>query len=49
MLKKKLLNEIHILLKALNKIDNEPGDCIFEVCNNFIRKLTYYFSTILDE
>ena len=44
-----LLRELHILVKALNKIDNEPGDRIFGVCNKCIRKMTDYFFTILDE
>ena len=44
-----LLKELHILVKALNKIENEPGDRTFGVCNKFLRKLTYYFFTIFDE
>ena len=35
--------------KALNKIDNEPGDFIFGFCNKFIRKLIDYLFTIIDE
>ena len=49
MQKKELLKELHILIKALNKIDNKPGYCIFRACNELIRKLTDYFFTILDE
>ena len=33
----------------MNKIDNEPGDCIFGVCNKFIRNMTDEFFTIIDE
>ena len=36
-------------MKVLNKIDNEPGHCILEACNKFIRKLTDYLFEILDE
>ena len=43
------MKEIHVIMKALNKIDNEPGDLLLGVCNNFIRKLKYYFFTIIDE
>ena len=39
---------LHILLKDLKTIDNEPGYCIFGVCNKFIRKLTDYSFTIHD-
>ena len=28
------------LVRSLNTIDNEPGDCIFRVYKAFIRKLT---------
>ena len=28
----RLLKELHIIVKALNKIDNEPGYCIFGFC-----------------
>ena len=48
-LKTEILKQLNILVKALNKINNEPGYCIFGVCNKFIRKLTDYFFTILDE
>ena len=44
-----LFKELHILVKALNTIDNETGDFIFGVCNDFIRKLRDYFFTIIDE
>ena len=44
-----LLKELNILVKALNRIDNEPGDCTFGACNKFIRKLTDYVFTIIDE
>ena len=44
-----LSKELDLIVKALKKIDNEPGDCISGVCNKFIRKLTYYFFTINDE
>ena len=36
-------------MKALNKIYNKPGDCIFEVCNKLIRKMTDYLFAIIDE
>ena len=29
-----LLEQLHILVRLLKKIDNEPGDCIFGVCKN---------------
>ena len=44
-----LLKELSFLVKALNKIDNEPVDYIFGFCNEFIRKLTYYLFKILDK
>ena len=43
-----LLKELHILAKALNKIDNEPGYFRIEVLKN-IRKLTDCFLKIIDE
>ena len=42
-----LLKEVHILVKALNKIDNESGDGIFGVCNKSMRKLTDTSSYLL--
>ena len=36
-------------MKARNKIDNESGDCIFGVCNEFIGKRMDYFFTIFDK
>ena len=36
-------------MRALNRIDNKPGYCLFGVCNEVLRKLTYYFFMILDE
>ena len=42
------LKEIHLLLKALNKIVKKPIDLIFGICNKFIRKLTDYFLMVLD-
>ena len=44
-----LLKELNILVKTINKIDNEPGDCIFGVINKCIRKITYYFFAIINE
>ena len=44
-----LLKELHIQVKTLNKIDNEPGEQIFGVCNKFIRKLIGSFFVILNE
>ena len=38
-----------MLVKLLNKIENEPGDCIFAVCKNFILKLTYHLFTNIDK
>ena len=49
MLEKKSVEIKKNLVKALNKIDIEPGDYIFAVCNGFIGKLTDYFFTIIDE
>ena len=43
-----ILKELHLLVRALNKIDNKPRDWIFGVCKKFIGKLTYYFFMILD-
>ena len=43
------LKQLHTLVKVRNKIDNEPGDCIFWVFNKYIRKLIYYFFTIIDK
>ena len=48
-IKIQLLEEVHILVKALNKIDNKPGDLISGVCNKYIRKLKYEFFIIVDE
>ena len=45
----KLSEELHILVRQLNNIDNEPGDCIFGVCKSFIRKLMDDFFTIIDD
>ena len=36
-------------MKALKTFYNEPGYCIFGVCNKFIWKLTDYFFIVLDE
>ena len=47
--KNQLLKQLHALVRALNKIDNEPGYCIFEVCKIYIRKLSDYFLTIIGE
>ena len=44
-----LKKELNILVKALNKIDNEPVYCIFGVCNEFIRKMKDDFFMILDK
>ena len=44
-----LIEKLHNIVKALKKIDNEPGDCIFGVCKEYIRKLSDYCFTILDE
>ena len=44
-----LLKHLHILLRSLKKIDNEPVFCIFEVCKIYIRKLSDYFLTIIGE
>ena len=49
MYKIELLKDLNILVKAPNKTDNEPGDWLLGVCNDFIGKLTYYFFTVLDE
>ena len=43
------MKEPHILVKALNKNDNEPGDGTFGVCNEFKNKATDYFFGIIDE
>ena len=40
--------ELHLLVRALNKIDEKPGDGIIGVCNKFIRKPTYDFFMMLD-
>ena len=34
--------------EGLKKIDKRPGEEIFGVCKNFIRKMTDYFFMILD-
>ena len=47
--KNNYFKELHILVRALNKIDKKPGDCIFGVGNKFTIKLTDYFFMILDE
>ena len=47
--KTQILKELHIIVEALNKIDNEHGDGIFGVCNKFIRTLTNYFFICIDE
>ena len=43
------MKELHILVQALNKIENEPVDGIFGACNELLRKLTYAFFGIIDE
>ena len=43
-----ILKELHVLVRALNKIDEKPGYCIFDVCNKFIRKMKDYFFMILN-
>ena len=37
-----------MIVRALNKTDEKPRDCIFGVCNKFINKMPYYFIMILD-
>ena len=32
--KKQLLKQLHILVRSMNKIDNEPGDWIYGGCKN---------------
>ena len=44
-----LLKEIYLFVRSLNKMYNESGDWIFGVCKYFVRKLTGYFFTIIDE
>ena len=36
--KNQLLKELHLLVRSLNKIENEPGDSVFGVCKSFIGK-----------
>ena len=43
------MKEIHLLVQSWKKIDNEPEDSIFGVLKDFVRKLTDYFFTILEE
>ena len=47
--KKQLFKELQLLVRSLNKIDNEPGDCIFGVFKDFVRKLMEWFFTMIDE
>ena len=35
-------------MRALNKIDEKTGDCIFGVCNKLTRKRIDYFFIIID-
>ena len=47
--KNQILKELHILVRSLKNIDNEPGDCISGVCKDFVIKLTIKFSTVVDK
>ena len=44
-----VIEKLHILLEALNKIDNIPGNCIFGFYNIYIGKLTDHFFTNIDD
>ena len=43
------MKELHILVRSLKNIDNEPGDCISGVCKDFVIKITIKFSTVVDK
>ena len=50
MIWKKWVLEITISFsQAMNKIDNEPGDCISGVCKYLVRNFTDEFFWIIDE
>ena len=49
MSKNRAIEKLHILVKALNKVNNEPVNSIFGVCNDLKKKLTDYFFAVLDE
>ena len=38
MKKNRLLKQLHILVRSLNKNDNKPGDWIFGVCKKYLFK-----------
>ena len=48
-MKKNVIENLHQLVRRLNKIDNEPEDLTFGVCKDFVRNFTDYFFTIIDK
>ena len=46
--KVEMLEELHFIVRALNKPDTSPREEIFGVCKKIITKLTDYFFPIID-
>ena len=47
--KVKKVKSLHDLVKILNKVDVNTLGSTYGVCSEFIRKLTHYFFTEIDE